>query len=196
MPKASDQRRLAKKDYEVRVPELRAALVQMQVQLKSAPFPVLLVIAGEEASGKGEVVNILNAWLDPRGVETFSFHEPTDEERERPPLWRYWRCLPPRGRMGIYAGSWYTEALREDPRSPRELENFEHTLRRIAHFERLLSDDGVLIVKCWLHLSNEGQGARLRELEDDPRTAWRVSPEDRKSHQDYDRLARLTLAHH
>ena len=89
----------------------------MQVALQHAPFPVLLVIAGEEASGKGEVVNILNGWLDPRGVETFAFHEPTDEERERPPMWRYWRCLPPRGRMAIYAGSWYSEALREDPRS-------------------------------------------------------------------------------
>src|SRR4051812_43866532 len=76
--------RLGKKEYESRLPELRAALVQMQVALQHAPFPVLLVIAGEEASGKGEVVNTLNAWLDPRGVETFAFHEPTDEERERP----------------------------------------------------------------------------------------------------------------
>ena len=53
--------------------------IEMQVALQHAHFPVLLVIAGEEASGKGEVVNILNAWLDPRGVETFAFHEPTDE---------------------------------------------------------------------------------------------------------------------
>ncbi len=191
MSKATEARRLAKKDYEARVPDLRADLVQMQVALKGAPFPVLLVIAGEDASGKGDVVNILNAWLDPRGVETFSFQEPTDEERERPPLWRYWRSLPPRGRMGIYAGSWYTEALREDPRSPRELADFDHALRRITHFERLLTAHGALIVKCWLHLSKDAQRARLRELEDDPRTAWRVSPEDWRSHRDYDRLDRL-----
>jgi polyphosphate:AMP phosphotransferase len=183
---------MSRKEYEACVPELRTALVQMQVDLKSAPFSVLLVIAGEEASGKGEVVNILNAWLDPRGVETFSFHEPTDEERERPLMWRYWRSLPPSGRMGIYAGSWYTEALRDDPRSVREIADFDHALRRIAHFERLLTADGALIVKCWLKLSKEEQRERLRELEDDPRTAWRVSPEDWKSHRDYDRLARLS----
>jgi len=183
---------MSRKDYEARVPDLRMALVQMQVDLKPAPFPILLVIAGEEASGKSEVVNILNAWLDPRGVETFSFHEPTDEERERPPLWRYWRSLPPHGRMGIYAGSWYTEALRDDPRSPREIGDFDHALRRIAHFERLMAEDGALIVKCWLRLSKEAQRERLRELEDDPRTAWRVSPDDWKSHRDYDRLARLS----
>jgi polyphosphate:AMP phosphotransferase len=191
MAKATARRRLAKKEYEERVAQARAELVQMQVKLKSARFPVLLVIAGEEASGKGEVINILNAWLDPRGVETFSFHEPTEEERERPPMWRYWRCLPPRGRMGIYAGSWYTEALREDPRSPRELAHFEHTLRRIAHFEKLLIDDGALIVKCWLRLSKDAQRDRLHELEEDPRTAWRVSANDWKSHRDYDRLNRL-----
>jgi polyphosphate:AMP phosphotransferase len=191
MAKTTDDRRLPKKEYEARVPDLRAALVQMQVELKASPFPLLLVIAGEEASGKGEVVNILNAWLDPRGVETFSFHEPTDEERERPPMWRYWRSLPPRGRMGIYAGSWYTEALREDPRSPRELADFDHGLRRIAHFEKLLAADGALIVKCWLQLSKDAQRDRLRELEEDPRTAWRVSPEDWRSHRDHDRLARL-----
>jgi AMP-polyphosphate phosphotransferase len=192
MAKKTETRRIAKKDYEARVRELRAALVQMQVSLQHARFPVLLVIAGEEASGKGEMVNILNAWLDPRGVETFAFHEPTDEERERPPMWRYWRCLPPRGRMAIYAGSWYSEALREDPRTPQELANFEQTLRRIAHFEKLLSDEGALIVKVWLHLGKDTQRARLRELEADPDTAWRVTPNHWKHHRDYDRFARLS----
>jgi polyphosphate:AMP phosphotransferase len=192
MAKSDLPPRISKKAYEARVAGLRARLVQMQVELKSAPFPVLLVIAGEEASGKGEVVNILNAWLDPRGVETFSFHAPTDEERERPAMWRYWRCLPPRGRMGIYAGSWYTEALRENPRRPRELKEFKATLKRIAHFEQLLADDGALIVKCWLQLGRSEQRERLRELGDDPRTAWRVTPEDWESHRDYERLAGLS----
>src|SRR3954464_328530 len=176
MAKKTEIPRLAKKDYEVRVRELRAALVQMQVTLQHAHFPVLLVIGGEEASGKGEVVNILNAWLDPRGVETFAFHEPTDEERERPPMWRYWRCLPPRGRMAIYAGGWHTDALAANPRSPAELLAFRATLRRLAHFEGLLADDGALIGKIWLRLSKTAQRDRLRELEDAPDTAWRVTP--------------------
>lgn len=192
MAKSTETRRLAKKDYEARVREIRANLIQMQVALKPAPFPVMLVICGEEASGKGDVVNILNAWLDPRGVETFAFHEPTDEERERPPMWRYWRCLPPRGRMAIYAGSWYSEALREDPRSPAELKHFEQTLHRIAHFEGLLSADGALIVKVWLHLAKDAQRARLRELEGDPDTAWRVTANDWKHHRGYEHFAHLS----
>lgn len=192
MAKANGDRRLPKKDYEARVPALRAGLVRMQLALQHAPFPVLLVVAGDEASGKGDVVNLLNAWLDPRGVETFAFHEPTDEERERPPMWRYWRCLPPRGRMAIYAGGWHADALRADPRSPRDVADFAETLRRLTHFEGLLADGGALIIKVWLQLSKVAQRERLLALESDPDTAWRVTAADWQHHRDYDHLARLS----
>lgn len=182
---------MSKREYETRVPALREALVRLQVALQQAPFPVLLVVAGDDASGKGELVNTLNGWLDPRGVETFAFHDVTDEERERPPMWRYWRSLPPRGRMAIYVGGWYADAMANTPRSERELNRFDERLRHFAHFEGLLASDGALIVKIWLSLSQEAQRDRLRELEADPDTAWRVSPEDRKHHRDYDRRAQL-----
>jgi polyphosphate:AMP phosphotransferase len=191
MPKAGARPRLPKRDYEARVPLVREALVQLQVALQSAPFPVLLVIAGDEAAGRGDVVNILNGWLDPRGVETFAFHHATDEERERPPLWRFWRCLPPRGRMAIYAGGWHTEVLATNPRTPSELAHFDEMLRHLDRFEGLLTADGALIVKVWLRLSRAAQGERLRELEADPDTAWRVSAESWKAHRDYERLNRL-----
>jgi AMP-polyphosphate phosphotransferase len=191
MPKASDERRMPKRDYDARVPVVREALIQMQVELQQAPFPLLLVIAGDEASGKGEVVNILNGWLDPRGVETFAFHDLSDEERERPPMWRYWRSLPPRGRMAIYAGGWHAEALAEEPRNPQDLARFDETLGHLAQFEGLLAADGALILKVWLQLSKQAQHDRLRELEEDPDTAWRVSPDNWKNHRDYDRRTRL-----
>jgi polyphosphate:AMP phosphotransferase len=191
MAKPAEDRKLSKKAYEARLPDVRAALVRMQVELKSANFPVILVVAGAEASGKGDVVNILNGWLDPRGFETFALHEPTDEERDRPAMWRYWRTLPPAGRMAIFAGGWHSDALNDDPRSARELALFDAALRRISLFEGQLAAGGALIVKVWLNLSKTAQRARLRDLESDPRTAWRVKPEDWKSHRDYDRLARL-----
>jgi polyphosphate:AMP phosphotransferase len=192
MSKSGDDRRLSKKAYEARLPDVRAALVRMQVELKSAKFPVILVIGGVEASGKGDVINILNGWLDPRGFETFAFHEPTDEERERPAMWRYWRTLPPNGRMAIYAGGWHADALHEDPRSARELAQFDAMLRRISWFEGQLAAGGALVVKIWLNLSKSAQRKRLQELESDTRTAWRVTPEDWKSQRDYDRLGRLS----
>jgi polyphosphate:AMP phosphotransferase len=191
MAKSEDDRRLSKKAYEAQVPDVRGALVQMQVDLKTAPFAVLLIVLGVDAAGKGEVVNVLNAWLDPRGVDTVAFREPTDEERARPPMWRYWLTLPAHGRMAIYAGGWHGEALRENPRGADELAAFEAELRRLARFEEQLAADGTLIVKVWLHLDQAAQRARLLELESDPRTAWRVTPEDWAGHRDYERLDQL-----
>jgi polyphosphate:AMP phosphotransferase len=191
MAKRKGAKRMPKREYEARVPLLRAELIQMQVALKQAHFPVLLVVAGDEASGRGDVVNILNGWLDPRGVETFAFHKPTDEERERPPMWRFWRCVPPAGRMAIYSGGWHTESLREDPRTPREFARFDESLRRLAHFEGLLAAGGALIVKVWLRISRSDQRERLREMAEDPNTAWRVTPEDWESHRDHDHLTRI-----
>lgn len=182
---------MSKKAYEAQVPDLRAALVHMQVELQSAPFPVLLVVAGVEGSGKAEVLNVLNAWLDPRGVDTLGFHAPTEEERERPPMWRFWRSLPARGRMAIYAGGWHAEALRAEPSAAPKKSAFVEALRRIARFEDELAADGALIVKVWLNLSRMAQRDRLRALESDPRTAWRVTPEDWESNRHYGRLQRL-----
>ncbi len=191
MAKVSGKRTfLSKKAYEARVPLLREGLVQLQVKLKDARFKIVLILAGVEGSGRGETINTLGGWLDPRGVETFAFHEPTDEERERPLMWRYWRNLPSTGRIGIFTGSWYTETLREEARSKKALAQLDHELRRIRHFEKLLSDNGTLVIKVWLHLSKDAQRARLRELAADEDTAWRVSPEDWRAHRIHDRLAR------
>ncbi len=107
-------------------------------------------------------------------------------------MWRYWRTLPPNGRMAIYSGGWHADALHEDPRSARELTHFDATLHRFSWFEGQLAASGALIVKIWLNLSKSAQRSRLTDYESDPRTAWRVSPEDWKSQRDYDRLARLS----
>ena len=191
MSKSASTKGISRKAYGHRVAKVREALIRMQVELKTAKIPALIVIAGVDASGKGDVVNLLNGWLDPRGADTFGFRAPTDEERERPPMWRYWRSLPSRGRIGIYAGGWHGDALRQDPQDAVQLRAFQASLRRIARFEQELAADGALIIKIWLHLSKEAQGARLAELESDPHTAWRVNPEDWRSHREYERLATL-----
>ncbi|MFT3869029.1 MAG: polyphosphate:AMP phosphotransferase [Nibricoccus sp.] len=190
MPKPTSNTRLTRKQYEARVPKLREDLVQLQVALKEAPFKILLIIAGFEGAGRGDVINTLSGWLDPRGLETFAIQEPTDEERERPFMWRYWRSLPNNGRIGIYAGSWYTEALREETFSRKSAGDTRHELERIQHFEKLLSDNNTLIVKVWLHLSKSAQRERLQSLESTPETAWRVTPEDWYHYRNYDRIAR------
>ncbi len=185
----SPRGRLSKKHYEQALPSLRDELIQLQVQLKDAPTKIILIVAGVDGAGRGDVINSLGEWLDPRGVEAFSIRTPTEEERERPLMWRFWRHLPARGRIGIFASSWYTETLREEATSKKEKAQLDHELRVIRHFEKLLSDDGTLIIKVWLHISKEAQSLRLRSLESDPNTAWRVTEDDWRAHRHYDRLA-------
>jgi AMP-polyphosphate phosphotransferase len=185
---ASRPRKLTRSEYKVQAAELREQLVQLQLALKRAPFKVLLIIAGPEGAGRGTLLQTLAEWLDPRGVETFSWHAPTTEEQEHPHQWRFWRDLPAMGRIGLYAGSWYTETLREEARNKRALEHVAADAERIRHFEKLLIDGDTLIVKVWLHISEEAQGRRLRTLREDPATAWRVTDEDWHHHRIYRRL--------
>ncbi len=198
MPTAKRRRppapeRVSKKTYEARVNQLREELVRLQVELKEQPFKILLIVAGVAGAGRGDLLNALGGWLDPRGVETFNFDGPTDEERERPFLWRFWRSLPTRGKIGIYAGSWYTQTLNEEARSKKDLAALDHELERIRHFEKALSDNDTLILKVWLNLDKDSQRARLKHLESDERTAWRVTEEDWRHHRIYDRLERTAL---
>jgi len=187
---AKAPQRLTKRTYQARARVLREQLVQLQQELRHVPFKVLLILAGPEGAGRGNLLNTLAEWLDPRGVETFSYHAPTDNERAHPHQWRFWRSLPAMGRIGLYAGSWYTETLREEARSQRALSHVAEEAGRIREFEHLLADGGTLIVKVWLDLSQEAQGRRLRTLRAEPATAWRVTKEDWHHHRIYDRLAR------
>src|SRR5689334_21737499 len=79
-------------------PKLRQALLAAQNELREGKrFAALIVIAGVEGAGKGEMVNLLNEWMDPRYIQVHAFDFPSDEEAERPHMWRFWRSLPPKG---------------------------------------------------------------------------------------------------
>ncbi|MGE5345555.1 MAG: hypothetical protein ACM3JH_06350, partial [Acidithiobacillales bacterium] len=103
--------KVSKDDYARQLPKLRLALLEAHWEIHQARVPVVVVISGPEIAGKGELINRLAAWLDPRGLEVTAFWLPSDEERERPPWWRFWRALPPRGKIGILLGSWYTAPI-------------------------------------------------------------------------------------
>ncbi|HET9693900.1 MAG TPA: hypothetical protein VFP48_05920, partial [Steroidobacteraceae bacterium] len=106
-----------------------------------------------------------------------------DAERERPPLWRYWRIMPPRGRISILHGGWYQDLLEAATRLKGSAARLPASLRRpvarILQLERMLGKDGVTVAKVHLHVSPETQQKRLRKLEADKTTRWRVTSEDR-----------------
>ncbi len=185
-------RKVSKKKFDDQVPELRTELLRVQDELKSAPFPVITVVAGVDGAGKGETVNLLHEWTDARYLETHGFGPMTDEERDRPDFWRFWRALPPRGRIGIFFGSWYTDPIIRRVYKQSRNPELDAALVRLTAFEKALSDDGALIVKLWLHLSKEAQHRRLTTLEASASTRWRVTKLDWKHFELYDRFRKTS----
>lgn len=159
---------------------IRAELLAVQKQLAAANFSVVVIVSGVEGAGKSETVNVLLEWMDPRGIQTHAFGEPSDEERERPPYWRYWRLLPPKGRIGIFFGSWYTGPIIDHVFGRTSLAEFDLALDEIVALERMLSQENVLVLKFWMHLSKAAQKKRLKALEADKQTRWRVTKMDWK----------------
>jgi polyphosphate:AMP phosphotransferase len=180
--------KIAREDYEREEPKFREQLLRAQYALKeNAKFSVLILVSGMEGAGKSETVNLLNAWMDPRLIETHAFSKPTDEEADRPRLYRYWRAMPPKGKMGILFGGWYADPFEERVRGSMKSGEFDRRLQEIARLEQMLVSEGVLVLKFWLHLTKDSQKKRLAALESEPSTRWRVTAEDWKRLDEYDR---------
>jgi polyphosphate kinase 2 (PPK2 family) len=169
---------LPKEDYHKTVEVLRSQLLAVQQRLRAAPFPVIIVFGGVDGAGKSETINLLNEWMDPRWLITRAYGAPSDEMAERPEYWRYWRDLPPRGRIGMFLSCWYSRPILDRVHGRASEAEFDEDLERIVAFERDLADDDALIIKFWMHLGKEAQKERLAALEKNPLTRWRVTQTD------------------
>ncbi len=181
-------RSVGKEEFEAEVPKLRLELLEAQRALQKAGVPVIVLLGGADGAGKGETVSRVLEWLDTRGLDTHAFGPPTDEERERPRWWRYWMRLPPRGRIGFFFGSWYSEPLVERAFGRLSRARYDRMLGEIAFFEQMLAEDGALVVKLWIHLSKKGLRKRMRRLEADPATRWKITKADWRHFRKYDRF--------
>ncbi len=184
--------KLSKEDFKRQQPELRMQLLNIQEDLKSAKFPVIILIGGVDGAGKGETVNLLHEWMDPRFLQAHAFGTPSDEERERPQAWRFWRVLPPKGRIGIFFGSWYTHPIVDCVYGRIDEAELDSELLAINTFEKELVDDGALIIKFWFHLSKKAQKKRLNLLNENPKTRWRVTKLDWKHFGLYDTFRHIS----
>ena len=176
--------------YDKEVPKLREALLQAQIDLaKTAKFPVIILVSGLDGAGRGETVNLLNEWMDPRFLQTHGMGKPSDEERDRPMMWRFWRELPPKGKIGIFLGSWYTWPIIDRVHGRMSSADLDQSLERAKRMENMLISEGALIIKFWLHLSKEKQHNRLKGLENTPKTRWRVTKRDWSHYKLYDKFS-------
>ena len=156
-------KRLGDGEFDERKQPLRRQLLDEQFALLSRDYPVLIVLGGVPGSGKGALIHRLNQWMDPRGIDTNTFWQSSDEEESRPYFWRYWRSLPRRGQIGIFLGSWYTDVTQSAVEGGLDAAALDRYCHRINAFEETLTDSGALIIKLWLHVSRSFQRRQLEE---------------------------------
>ncbi len=160
-------------------------LGQLQRRLKEAGIPVLILFEGMDAAGKGVQINRLIQALDPRGFDVYASNRPTEDETMRPFLWKFWTVTPENGRIAIYDRSWYQKVLNDCFHKTMKKKDVMGAFRDICSFEKQLADSGAVIIKLFLHISQEEQKRRFKKLEKSIETKWRVNEKDWEKNRNY-----------
>ncbi len=160
-----------------RLTQLRLTLGGQIGERKLGP-PVCVVFEGWDASGKGGAIKRLVAQMDPRHVRVVQFAAPTADEKRHHFLWRFFPVLPGWGGMAVFDRSWYGRVLVERVEGFATREQWLRAYDEINGFERTLADEGMILVKLWLHISDEEQLKRFKRRQKDPLKTWKLTDED------------------
>lgn len=187
---------LDKDTYRYKIEELMRELRSLQNICWLQKMPIIVVLEGWAAAGKGELVKQMTNYMDPRGFTVHPIFSPSEQEKQYPFLWRFWQKLPPVESIGIFYHSWYTHVLEDRLFKRLEDERVPLIMRDINAFERQLAEDGAVVAKYWLHVSKKELKNRLKKYEKDELESWRVRKEDWqqvKNYEEYSHLAEEML---
>ena len=180
------KRKLSRDDYKRLLPSLQKRLYDLEKACWDHGVPTVIIFEGWDASGKGTTIAALTQRLDPRGFRLYPITAPRTYEQQRPWLWRFWLKVPNRGEMVIFDHSWYGRVLEERVEGVVPEKVWREAYSDILDFERMLADDGTVILKFFLHIDKKMQRKRFKAIESDPLEAWRVTPEDWARHEKYE----------
>ena len=176
----------SKKNLKRKISELGEELGYLQRKCRELGIPVLIVVEGWSAAGKGSLINRIIQPLDPRGFKVTCIASPNRDEQLRPFLWRFWRRTPSADRMAIFDRSWYRNLLDDVVDGKLDEKEVEKMYSDIRFFERQLRDSGTIIFKFFLDISKKEQSVRLQALRENPNTSWRVDDGVLARHYKYD----------
>lgn len=163
----------------------RSELAKRQMLVKEHKLPVLVVMDGWGAAGKGSVLGRVIKNMDPRFFKCETLTEPTSEDLRKPFLYRYFVKIPKEGQFSFYDGSWMESVTNSLLQGDITKKKYKEYLTGIKRFERQLNDNGYLVVKLFFHIDEKTQKKRLDELESSDVTSWRVSDSDRWQNKHY-----------
>jgi polyphosphate kinase 2 (PPK2 family) len=175
---------LSREQEEKRLDAAQTRLLQLRLVLggligdQGIGPPVCVVFEGWDASGKGGAIKRLVAKVDPRHVRVKQFAAPTPDEKRHHWLWRFWPALPGWGGMAVLDRSWYGRVLVERVEGLAEEAAWRRAYEETRDFEHMLFEEGMVIVKFWLHLSEKEQLERFEARAKDPLKTWKLTEED------------------
>jgi polyphosphate:AMP phosphotransferase len=179
-------KKLSKEEYEKEVDTLRVELLNAQFDLREANFSLLILLTGIDRLAVEETFDLLHEWLDARYVDSNACLDPTEEELERPFLWRYARMLPLDGRVGIFLDAWVKELVGGRVLGAIGDDTFERRLNDVTVFSRVLADDGNVPLRFFFDLSKKDLEKRVKKAKKDPAKEWRASEVERRFVASYD----------
>jgi polyphosphate kinase 2 (PPK2 family) len=180
---------MKKSAYKERMEALELQLGALQRQVREQNLPVVIVFEGRDAAGKGTMINRLVLALDARGFKVHAMNAPTEEERFRPFLWRFWVRLPVRGSFAIFDRSWYGRVQVERVDRLVKKPVWRRAYDEINEFERQLLEDGTVLIKFFLEIGPQEQKRRLETLRAHPVTAWKVDSDVWRRHRQFNRYS-------
>lgn len=186
LEKVDFTKKLQKEVFKEMMRDLERQMSSLQRQCREWKIPVMIVFEGFDAAGKGVQIGRLIRNLDPRGFEVFPIKGETREEQLHPFLWRFWIKTPERGRFALFDGSWYRQVLID--RFDGKVKGFEmeNAYKSICSFEKQLTDDKVVMVKLFLVIDQQEQKKRMKKLQKQKETAWRVEKGDLERNRRYE----------
>jgi polyphosphate:AMP phosphotransferase len=191
LEKVDLSKKMDKQQYKRVIKDLELKLSSLQRQIIELKIPVIIVFEGWGASGKGTLINNLILPLDPRGFNVYATNSLSEEEKLKPFLSRFWVKTPEAGKIAIFDKSWYRRTLVERMDNDIQGEALKASFEDIKSFEKVLAEDGNVIIKFFLHISKEEQHNRFEKLESNKATAWRVTKEDKKHHKQYKQYSHM-----
>ena len=171
------------------IPGLRTQLLAAQYKhLQTKDRALLVLVGGIDGAGKGDTINLLNDWMDPRHIQTMAFPVASERDRIYPPMYRFWQHLPAKGEMGIVFGSGYAPAVREASKKKPDPDKLAQLILTARSYEADLVANGIQVIKLWFHLSKKAQHLRAQALLSNASTAWKVSDIDLQVKKRFERL--------
>ncbi|HXX94377.1 MAG TPA: polyphosphate kinase [Planctomycetota bacterium] len=179
-----------KDEYEERLKKHQLSLLLLERRIYQKSRRAIIAFEGWDAAGKGGAIRRLTERLDPRGFKVYPIAAPRPEEKAHHYLWRFWQRLPGPGEIAIFDRTWYGRVLVERIEGFARKDEWKRAYDEINQFEKLMVDDGVPVIKFFIHITKKEQLRRFRERVKNPYKDWKIGPEDwrnRKRWKQYER---------